>query len=78
VARLPMPKECARRATRCRLGRQPAVTLRTADCCINLAVRELMDLDGGAARAAGLLGEAKQQRHLEGCEVLAETNDAGS
>ena len=52
---------CSNRANPDRpFGRQPAVAPRTADCCINPAVRESMDLDGDAASVAVLLREAKQ------------------
>ena len=58
------------RRPRCRLGRQPAVSAPTPDCCIDPAICESMNLPAGAAWAAVLLGEAKQQRHAETARCL--------
>ena len=53
-----------------RKGRQPAVSAPTPDCCIDPAVRKLMNVPAGAAWAAVLLGEAKQQRHADTARCL--------
>jgi hypothetical protein len=52
----------AHRCRRYRVGRQPVVRGRVADCCIDPAVRNLMHLDAGDASAAMLLAKAKRPR----------------
>ena len=52
-------------------GRQPPVSAPTPDCCIVPAVRKSMNLDAGAAWAAVLLGEAKQQRQRRRRDVCS-------